>query len=142
MGNTGAAYGHQASPNALRSLPGQTSQKSDPNHIPPAYNPGSIEALDPVQRSPEEGLTSTARRDNWRCCEKGCVFPAAQRTKGVCLHHHHERREPGLFHSLQPTGLLMDAAKLGLPNTQRDRSRLQDRRRLAEIRERFLEEIA
>jgi hypothetical protein len=77
-----------------------------------------------------------------RCGEKGCVFPADQGGAGICRQHRRERREPTLFHSLQITGLLLDAAKLGLPNSKRDLERQRDRRRLEAVRERFLEELA
>ena len=77
-----------------------------------------------------------------RCGEKGCVFPADQDGTGICRQHRRERGEPTLFASLQVTGLLLDAAKLGLPNSRRDRERQEDRRRMEAVRQRFLEELA
>ena len=97
---------------------------------------------EPVQRPREGGAAPSAAGSHCRCGEKGCVFPADQSTAGMCRHHHRQRCEPALFHSLQVTGLLLDAAKLGLTNSKRDLARQQDRRRLEAIRERFLEDLA
>ena len=102
--------------------------------------PGGVPGL--ARRPRQGGAESSAAGDHSRCGEKGCVFPADPSAAGMCRHHHHQQREPALFHSLQVTGLLLDAAKLGLPNCKRDLARQQDRRRLEAIRERFLEELA
>lgn len=77
-----------------------------------------------------------------RCSEKGCIFPVARHTTGKCLYHDREQREPALFHSLQPSMLLLDRAKFGLPDPKGDDSRARDRRRLAALREQCLEEAA
>jgi hypothetical protein len=90
----------------------------------------------------EAGAASSGAESSSRCGEKGCVFPADQGGAGICRQHRREQREPTLFSSLQVTGLLLDAAKLGLPNSKRDHERQEDRRRLEAIRQRFLEEIA
>lgn len=47
-----------------------------------------------------------------------------------------------LFLSCQPTMLLLDQAKFGPPDPEADYSRARDRRRLATLREEFLEEVA
>jgi hypothetical protein len=77
-----------------------------------------------------------------RCSEKGCIFPATESGTGKCLLHDLEEREPALFLSCQPTMLLLDQAKFGLPDPEADYSRARDRRRLATLREEFLEEVA
>ena len=79
-----------------------------------------------------------------RCSEKGCVFPAIAPDGGRCHQHDLECREPDLFGSQQPSMLLLDRAKFGLPDSeaQARESRLNDRRRLARQRERFLEGVA
>jgi hypothetical protein len=69
-----------------------------------------------------------------RCSEKGCVFPAARATKGKCLDHDRRYCVPELFHSFQPTMLLMDQAKYILPDSEFEDSRHLDRRRLADDR--------
>jgi hypothetical protein len=90
----------------------------------------------------EAGCASSGAGSLCRCREKGCVFPADRDGTGICRQHRRERCEPTLFASLQVTGLLLDAAKLGLPNSKRDLARQRDRRRLEATRQRFLEELA
>jgi hypothetical protein len=77
-----------------------------------------------------------------RCAEKGCIFPATGSGTGRCLLHELEEREPALFLSCQPTLLVLDQWKFGLPDPEADYSRARDRRRLATLREEFLEEVA
>jgi len=77
-----------------------------------------------------------------RCREKGCVFPAGLGMAGRCLHHDRQLHEPVLFNSRQPTQLLLDRAKFGLPNSEPDDSRAADRRRQTQQRELFLLEEA
>jgi hypothetical protein len=77
-----------------------------------------------------------------RCSEKGCIFPATESGTGKCLLHDLEEREPALFLSCQPTLLVLDQGKFGLPDPEADYSRVRDRRRLATLREKFLEEVA
>jgi hypothetical protein len=77
-----------------------------------------------------------------RCREKGCIFPATPLSPGKCLLHYLEECEPALFLSCQPTTLLLDRAKFGLPDIEGDDWRARDRRRLAALREKFLEEVA
>jgi hypothetical protein len=76
-----------------------------------------------------------------RCYEKGCIFPATASGTGRCLQHDLEEREPAFFLSCQPTMLLLDQAKFGPPDLEGDYSRARDRRRLAALREEFLEEV-
>jgi hypothetical protein len=77
-----------------------------------------------------------------RCSTKGCVFPAAAHGMGKCRHHELEEREPRHFFSCQPTQLVLDRARFGLPDEECDNSRSRDRRRLAALREQFLEDVA
>ncbi len=66
-----------------------------------------------------------------RCCRKGCVFPAHPGWGGECAYHRRQSLEPGCFQSKQPTCLLLDQAKFGLPESEPDDSRIRDRHRLA-----------
>lgn len=140
MNEAGTANVRRWTLRARSRFPAQAFPQPGPPRSTLAYNPEHDAG--PSHGRPLPETTSGLEGSGWRCREKGCVYPAAQRTVGVCLHHLHERREPALYLSLQPTGLLMDAARLLLPNTERDRSRQEDRRRLAAIREQFLEELA
>jgi hypothetical protein len=72
-----------------------------------------------------------------RCSEKGCVFPAASSGSGKCAYHMHQQEEPTLFRSHQPTGLLLDPARMAPTEKEYDGSRKRDRRRMAELWERF-----
>lgn len=74
-----------------------------------------------------------------RCSERGCVFPATPGAAGMCLHHYRQAQEPILFSSHQPTRVVLDRGRFGVPE-EVDASRAKDRRRLAEIREAFLED--
>lgn len=85
---------------------------------------------------PDSGFASS------RCVEKGCVFPVARRGAGKCLHHDRQQREPKLFHSLQPTLLVLARAKFGVRDPEGEDTRALDRRRQAMVREAFLEEAA
>ncbi|HEX5411188.1 MAG TPA: hypothetical protein VFZ27_04945 [Terriglobia bacterium] len=71
-----------------------------------------------------------------RCSEKGCVFPASPSGYGKCVYHMHQQEEPVLFRSHQPTGLLLDPARMPAEKDF-DESRKRDRRRMAAIWERF-----
>jgi len=73
-----------------------------------------------------------------RCCHKACVFPAQPGAHGECAYHRLQSDEPGCFQSLQPSFLLLDQAKFGLPDREPDDGRVQDRNRLAAERVRFL----
>lgn len=96
----------------------------------------------PHRRPPAETHLASPPDEAPRCSEKGCVFPAARYTMGMCLHHHRQRREPTLFHSLQPSMVLMDQAKWLIFDPERAESRWRHRNRLAEIREQFLASLA
>jgi len=78
-----------------------------------------------------------------RCDEKGCVFPAAGPGKKKCLAHGRAESEPKHFGSFQPTMLLLDRAKFGLPgpDSEPDDSKARDRQRWVAEREAFLEEV-
>ncbi len=93
-----------------------------------------------MDRAPQSlHLTNSAPR----CDERGCVFPVVAPGKRKCLAHDREEREPKLFGSLQPTVLLLDQAKYGLPDpeTEPDDSRARDRHRQTAEREAFFEEV-
>ena len=77
-----------------------------------------------------------------RCCRKGCVFPAQPGGHGECAFHRREWLEPGCFHSQQPSFLLLDQAKFGLPDSEPDDTRVKDRHRLRLERVRFVLEDA
>jgi len=77
-----------------------------------------------------------------RCNEKACVFPAKPGTLGKCLYHQRQLHEPAMFHSLQPSRLLLEHAKFGLPECEPTDTRAADRRRLATQRQAFLWEEA
>jgi len=94
----------------------------------------------PPERPDLAGIEATAQR----CSEKGCVFPAAGRGPGKCRQHQRQLREPALFSSLQPSTLLLDRAKFGLPESDSEPrvSRSSDRRRLTKLWQAFLEGAA
>jgi hypothetical protein len=73
-----------------------------------------------------------------RCCQKGCVFPAQPGGDGECAYHRRQSLEPDCFQSQQPTFLLLDQAKFGLPDSEPDDGRVRDRHRLAEERVQFM----
>ena len=77
-----------------------------------------------------------------RCRVKGCIFPAASARTGRCLVHDRAEKEPKHFLSVQPSILLVDRAKFGIPDPDYEDLRARDRRRLAALRERFREEVA
>jgi len=89
--------------------------------------------------------TATRRREDFlpRCCHKGCIFPAQTGFDDECAYHRRQSLEPACFESQQPSFLLLDQAKFGLPDSEPDDSRFRDRNRLASERVRFmLEETA
>jgi len=73
-----------------------------------------------------------------RCCQKACVFPAQPGGRGECAYHRRQSLEPGFFQSVQPSSLLLDQAKFGLPDSEPDDGRVRDRHRLAAERVRFM----
>ena len=73
-----------------------------------------------------------------RCCQKGCVYPARAGGIGECDHHHRESLDPAAYQSQQPSSLLLDQAKFGLPDEEPEDTRTQDRHRLALERTTFL----
>jgi len=106
--------------------------------ISPSANPVPLPALESLTWKSALPLASTPCRPvSPRCCEKGCVFPAAR--EGRCLQHDRQAREPILFSSHQPTRVVLEQGKFGVPETEIDTSRGQDRRKLAALRETFLE---
>jgi hypothetical protein len=77
-----------------------------------------------------------------RCCEKGCVFPAQPGGQGECAYHRRQSQEPVCFQSQQPSFLLLDQAKFGLPDSEPEDERVRDRHRLAAERIKFMLEDA
>ncbi len=73
-----------------------------------------------------------------RCCQKGCVFPARADADGECAYHRRQSLDPVCFQSQQPTFLLLDQAKFGLPDSEPDDGRVRDRHRLASERVRLM----
>jgi len=94
----------------------------------------------PRERPDLAGIEAAAQR----CSEKGCVFPAAGGGTGKCRQHQRQYREPALFSSLQPSTLLLDRAKFGLPDSDSEPrvSRSSDRRRLTKLWQAFREGAA
>jgi len=132
-----------------RIIPPRATIESRPGPSPPDTESQKNPSPDPLG-SPATGRpisrpvrTLPGLRAAPRCDEKGCVFPAAGSGKRKCLVHGLEEREPKHFGSFQPTMLLLDRAKYGLPDpdAEPDDSRAQDRHRLAAEREAFFEEI-
>jgi hypothetical protein len=72
-----------------------------------------------------------------RCSEKGCVYPASLQGSGRCSYHLHMQEEPLYFRSHQPTGMLLDPARLTPSDKDSDGGRKRDRRRMADIWEQF-----
>ncbi len=113
--------------------------KGDRSRPTPPSAWGAARHAGPPGTPPDGAGLAGSYLSGQRCSEKGCVFPAAWGDTGKCLHHHRQQREPGFFHSHQPTMLLLDRAKFGLPDSEPEDSRAQDRRRLAALWEAFLE---
>ena len=78
-----------------------------------------------------------------RCNEKACVFPQARPGSGKCLQHERQSSEPDLFGSRQPSMLLLDRAKFGVPDSDLDEeaSRANDRRHLSRLWQTFQESV-
>ena len=87
-------------------------------------------------------MTIPAQPGLARCREKGCIFPVNTPGEGTCVLHRLAEKEPKLFLSLQPSSFLLDQAKFVVPHRDFDYSRARDRRRLAVLRERTLEDVA
>ncbi len=133
------------SPQALTSYPNRNPMPEAA--LPASSNPLTIPTVEPAAWPklwpPTTSVQPTLRREESfapRCCEKGCVFPASPDGSGRCVQHDRQSREPVLFSSLQPTRILLDRAKFGLPEVEVDTSRAQDRRKLADMRQAFLED--
>jgi hypothetical protein len=122
--------------------------------------PGSLATVNPFARSASqpalpslaEGASNPAipipppkrpvMAEAPRCTEKACVYPAALGGSGKCVQHQRQQCEPALFEMRQPSMLLLDCAKFGLPEDEPEDSRFRDRRRQAKQRESFLEGAA
>jgi hypothetical protein len=88
-------------------------------------------------RTGPEGKPENVSFSAMRCSEKGCVFPASSGGHGRCSYHRHQEEEPVLFLSHQPTGMLLDPARILPDDNTNDGRRKRDRRRLAAIWEQF-----
>jgi hypothetical protein len=88
--------------------------------------------------------SSNAARSAPKCNEKGCVFPAARLDTGKCRQHERQDEEPAIFHSRQPSVLLLDQAKFGPPDSDCEQRewRARDRRRLTRLWQTFQENMA
>jgi hypothetical protein len=130
---------------------GELSPFPQPSCAPVAGTSCSEEKPKPVQFGTEKSrrwsLLSTSEQAakiqvaDQRCSVKGCVFPAAS-GEGNCVQHDRQRQEPSLFSSRQPSMLLLDRAKFGSLDAEPEDSRANDRRRMAKIRENFLDGVA
>jgi hypothetical protein len=92
--------------------------------------------------APKPASQPAQKLSSWRCREKGCVFPARPDGNGKCSYHRLQQLEPNLFESLQPTVLMLEQVKFGLPEDEPDDSRVVDRNRQAAERAAFLWEEA
>lgn len=121
-----------------------------PDETAPGRDESNHLAVDPYQDRPTSQVDSRSAGPQSdipvapRCDEKGCVFPVVGPGRSKCLAHSREEYEPKHFGSSQPTVLLLDRAKYGLPDpeTEPDDSRARDRRRELAERAAFLEETA
>lgn len=126
-----------AKPTAEISLQQQILPTTPSRRYPPSRD---ARACEPAAGEPSRSIARIARE---RCKIKGCVFPAAPHAEGTCVYHYRQQYEPVLFHSQQPTLLLLERAKFELPACEHNDYRGADRRRLAALREAFLlEELA
>jgi hypothetical protein len=121
---------------------------SHPHQVPRRAPSGRIRpgACDPprfpIHISVPGRICAPLRSELRRCSTKGCVFPASPLGTGRCLYHELEELEPVHFASRQPTQWVLDQAKFGLPDEECGASAARDRRRLAALREQFLEDVA
>ena len=112
---------------------------------PPPAPPASPKAAVGTRPLLKPGATTGLRLEqrSARCRHKGCVFPAQPGSEGECADHRRRSLEPACFQSQQPTSLLLDQARFGLPDSEPDTSRAKDRQRLTAERVRFLlEDVA
>lgn len=134
------------SPQALPSYPDCNTQLPEVG-LPAPSNPIPIATVEPASwqslwSHAAPASLSVHREESFapRCSEKGCVFPASPDGSGRCVQHDRHTREPVLFSSFQPTRMVLDRAKFGVAEIEVDTSRAQDRRKLAGIRQAFLED--
>ena len=114
--------------------------------LPPArasHLPARVEGRERLLVEPPASLetqSGLARGELFlpRCRQKGCVFPGLPGGQGECAYHRRQTLEPDCFHSQQPSFLLLEQAKFGLPDSEPQDERLRDRHRLAEQRVRFM----
>ncbi len=104
----------------------------------PQWNSGNSDVSSSVitTPAPAQSVSFTSPR----CREKGCVFPASPTGNGNCTYHERQQAEPGLFHSNQPSNLLLDRAKFGPAEAEQDIARRRERRRMAILWEQFQSE--
>ncbi len=93
--------------------------------------------LDP--RPWQDPLPNRPATASGRCSERGCVFPAAGTATGRCRQHERQAREPILFSSHQPTRVVLESGRFDVPEADGESLRSRDRRRMAALREAFLE---
>jgi len=123
--------------------------RPDPRVLPPALpqqgsgGPRRAAAGGPPPLAPHASLRAqpgAVRPELFlpRCRQKACVFPAQPGGDGECAYHRLQSLEPACFQSQQPTFLLLDQAKFGLPDDEPDDGRVRDRHRMAEERVEFM----
>jgi hypothetical protein len=122
--------GKQVLPESLQTVNPSTASPS-----PPALSPLADASKRAISIPPAK---KPVRIEARRCVERGCIYPAGPGKSERCLQHQRQQREPTLFHSRQPSMILLDCAKFGLPEEEPEDSRFRDRRRLAAQREAFL----
>jgi len=123
------------------SFPSRVSCPTSPSRTPRAPRraaAGTGSLLQSRTSSPAQPRAPNREPFLSRCCQKACVFPALPGGRGECAYHRRQSREPGFFQSVQPSSLLLDQAKFGLPDSEPDDGRVRDRHRLAAERMRFM----
>ena len=106
----------------------------------PVFAVRSLRPPPPFHSPPPVSAHTVSKFVAGRCCVRGCVYPAGP--TGMCLDHQRQAQEPRFFQSHQPTMLVLDQARFGVPDSDLDDTRSHDRRRLAAAREVFWEEAA
>lgn len=123
--------------------PKSTPTKGHPQLLPPTCaEPLLSSARDTDPPAASAPVHSPRGGISMRCSVKGCIFPVADAGDSRCLVHDLADKEPKLFLSMQPSLLLLDQAKFGIPDPEFDDARARDRRRMAALREKFREEVA
>ena len=142
LNRIGLSVRSRSTSTSLSAGPEEEHQLEAPLHPPPGADNRCNQ--NPLILPPERPDLAGLEAADQRCSEKGCVFPAAGHGTGKCRQHQRQHREPALFSSLQPSTLLLDRAKFGLPDSDSEPrvSPSSDRRRLTKQWQAFLEGAA